>query len=539
MLVNQVARTMSSFTEDDMIELELLRDQEIDALVHQGFISTDEQWNPKLRNGLVFHYSELDVEITTGHPYPAGPLEYQVKNKSMPRIIVDKLRIDLRETIEYDSNANSFEKWVSRGSFNNYGCFEFEMSVLHIAVKTAEHLAEFRNSQNAANTPKESKKPNQDGGIDLSTIQGHESVTSLLGKTPEEICAGLPEYFRVLHIESVIRGDLYKDFLFQQREIREQLLEYPLSHLRKSAPIDLRHSLRNRADEKELTVDNLVTPHLTFHGTRRDLVSSIVRHGFLLPGDTIPFSNEKNQVRCGSTYGRGIYSSPSASFSLSYSGYGAFATQPNEYDGLKLIVCATIMGVSARLSYFDNWRQQSKPFPGATSHVDPTQFEYIVFNRAQILPCYVIHLDWGRDNARFFENIPANAQAWVSRQEKHVQKKLNPQFLGPGDIQRQNQALTSKAAKWFPYGYGPATGTSFVIEAVGDVDDDEEEYGVYQKDRLDEIKEGVDGGGNVWRWNAIPEDGDKQMDEYYDSRRAKSKRPIRKLDDDDDPDYAK
>lgn len=86
------------------------------------------------------------------------------------------------------------------------------------------------------------------------------------------------------------------------------------------------------------------------------------------------------------------------------------ATQPDEYSGLKLIVCATIMGVSARLGYEDNWQEQSKPFPGANSHVDASRFQYIVFNRAQILPCYVIHLGWSRDNTRFFEDIPTNPQ---------------------------------------------------------------------------------------------------------------------------------
>lgn len=39
----------------------------------------------------------------------------------------------------------------------------------------------------------------------------------------------------------------------------------------------------------------------------------------------------------------------------------------------------------------------------------------------------------------------------------------------------------AKPLKYFPYGYGAATGTSFVIEGVGEVDDDEEEYGEYQR----------------------------------------------------------
>jgi hypothetical protein len=44
----------------------------------------------------------------------------------------------------------------------------------------------------------------------------------------------------------------------------------------------------------------------------------------------------------------------------------------------------------------------------------------------------------------------------------------------------RKEALKAAASKWFPYGYGPATETNFVIEEIGDVSDDEEEYGEYQ-----------------------------------------------------------
>lgn len=524
---------LSSFTEDESIELELLRDQEIDALVDQKFLPADEQWNPELRSGFVFLYPEVIVEIVTGHPYPAGPLEYQVKNQTMPRLIVDKLKSALYEILQNDGKANNLEKWANRGHLNNFGCFEFEMTVLHIAAKTAEHLADYRNSQQATKASREFGNLNTSYGvasddqgnrIDLSTIQGHGSVTSLLGKTPEEICAEVPEHFRILHIESVIRGDLYSDFLYQKGAIRKQLLQRPLSNLMESAPMHFRQSLRKDMESRVSLVDHLVTPQLTFHGTRRDYVPSIVQHGFLLPGDPVPHSNEEHQVRYGSTHGRGIYSSPSPGFSLTYSGPGAFATNPKEYDGLKLIVCATIMGISATLGSDENWRKQSKPLPGANSHVSPNRYEYIVFNRAQILPCYVIHLDWGRDNARFFQDIPVNPQIWINRQKAHAQKKLNPQTLAPGDIQRFKEAQMSKAAKWFPYGYGPAKGTSFIIEEIGDVDEDEEEYGMYQIDRVDKVEDNSNGGENFWVWGNLPEDGDNRTDEYYHSRRAKRER---------------
>lgn len=50
-----------------------------------------------------------------------------------------------------------------------------------------------------------------------------------------------------------------------------------------------------------------------------------------------------------------------ATFSLSYSGRGAYATAKGEYHGLKLIVYATMMGNSAALSRDDNCETIKRP----------------------------------------------------------------------------------------------------------------------------------------------------------------------------------
>ena len=65
---------------------------------------------------------------------------------------------------------------------------------------------------------------------------------------------------------------------------------------------------------------------------------------------------------------------------------------------------------------------------------------------------------------------------------------MNPKVLAPGDKQRIKEALLAKAGKYFSYGYGPATGTKFIIEEVGEVDEDEEEYGEYQEERVDGVR---------------------------------------------------
>lgn len=137
-------------------------------------------------------------------------------------------------------------------------------------------------------------------GIDVSIVSGNDAAFDLLGQTPQQISQGIPEYFRILHIESVVRGDLYVDFLTRKKELRKELLERQLSDLRRSTPLKSRAQIRGGSVEKEMLVDGLLTPHLTFHGTRRDLVSSIICHGFLLPGDRVPLSNTNTSIRCAS-----------------------------------------------------------------------------------------------------------------------------------------------------------------------------------------------------------------------------------------------
>lgn len=59
---------------------------------------------------------------------------------------------------------------------------------------------------------------------------------------------------------------------------------------------ETRLEMVKRANESQTLINHLVSPDVTFHCTRGDLVPSIVRQGFIKP-------DEKN-VRCGSTYSR-------------------------------------------------------------------------------------------------------------------------------------------------------------------------------------------------------------------------------------------
>ncbi len=80
------------FTDDELVELELLRDQEIDTLVNHGLVPEEERWNVERRRGFTLSFPEMTLCVVTGDWYPIKPLSYEVKNISLPRVVVDQLR---------------------------------------------------------------------------------------------------------------------------------------------------------------------------------------------------------------------------------------------------------------------------------------------------------------------------------------------------------------------------------------------------------------------------------------------------------------
>jgi hypothetical protein len=157
--------------------------------------------------------------------------------------------------------------------------------------------------------------------------------------------------------------------------------------------------------------------------------------------------------------------------------------------------------------------------------------EYIVFDAARILPVYVIHLDWGENNKIHY--IPIDRSEWQAsaRNTSRQYSELDPTMAGasemmPGDRQRAREAVMARARKWFPYGYGPKSDGNFVVEDVGEVSDDEEDYGEFQAMRLDEGTE--EKNADYWSWVKAGsiEDGENSrrhfqpLDEYRDDSRA-------------------
>ena len=139
----------------------------------------------------------------------------------------------------------------------------------------------------------------------------------------------------------------------------------------------------------------------------------------------------------------------------------------------------------------------------------------------------MIHLDWEKSDEEYFKNLPQNPWTWVAQQKDRTHPKLITETLGPGDMQRLKEGKIAKAAKYLGYGFGPASGSKLVIEEIAEVSEDEETYGEYQRDRVDDAPGGAEGKG-FWDW--LEESQDEGLDggedvtgnDYTDARQAKS-----------------
>jgi hypothetical protein len=463
------------------IDFGRVQEEVIVALIEMHLPSDVVEWDYQDDQWWLFRYPEVDVRLATSSDSASFllPVEVVNRNYTLERTVIDPLRLNLRNLVAQEGPRLT--------------CFdEFALLILRVLEETSACLRLWRGEDIVKASEWQPWNPRQvrswqevlDNplGADLATIK--DTAHYILGKTPEQICAKLPDHVRVINVESVLRNDLVERFFSCRAEMRQRLRTRPRAELARSIP----HDALSQMKGLEEMVDYLTTPRLTFHGTGRNFIYSIVRYGFAKPGAQIGDTEEKLSIRCGSTYGRGIYSSPSPGFSLSYSGYWARATKKDEIASMKLIVCGVLMGRTAGLTRKDNWRNHSEAMPHADSHVANSEYEYIVFDEAQIVPCYVIHLDWGAEMARWFlESIPEDSEEWVEQQKKKTHPRLLPKVTYAGDLEREKAAKQAAAAKWFPYGYGPAKGTRFVIEEIGETSDDEENYGEYQDAKIAEV----------------------------------------------------
>jgi len=131
---------------------------------------------------------------------------------------------------------------------------------------------------------------------------------------------------------------------------------------------------------QELGVTHLtlhVERPLAWHGTSDTSIEAIRKQGLLVPGK----NNAVGHLNDSGWWGKGIYVSPTASYSVGY-------MRGNK--GLFLV--SVLLGRTIELGQHE--RMDGAPVKdGYDSHIAEYGQEYVLFDEAQVLPCYLIEVN--------------------------------------------------------------------------------------------------------------------------------------------------
>lgn len=339
---------------------------------------------------------------------------------------------------------------------------------------------------------------------------GHERLnpTTYTGSVASILCK-IPSGFDVQLVENVMRGDLANRFEAMQATYFNRYVKGQLGH---------------RDPRNDSALAALADSVCVFHGSRMATLDSIIGTGMRVPG--------KSQVRCGSRFGRGIYVTPDPSLALNYAESG----RTNEYS-VKLLVCAVLPGRTRIITEREEDDFWGKPGveEGYDSHtacaygpgVEGVQI--VLFNPAQVLVCYVIHLmerraaapsayqDLGSDKLsevkrRFMAEMcggdgdDVKLDQWGEPILGRGAKKNHNEGKSATDraavVKRKNQIMTDTARKNLPFGFGPA-GSNFVVEGIASCSDDDEDletyvgYGTHKPEAYEEYQHAARNGGGT------------------------------------------
>ena len=245
-------------------------------------------------------------------------------------------------------------------------------------------------------------------GVDLSTID--DTAMHLLGKSLQDICSEVPDGWRILHVESVFRDDLVERFFQKKAQMYQSMLELDYALLRKSVDLSVIPA-GSTNDTREGLAAALSKPSVAFHGTYSRFIHTIVRYGFVKVGGMIGDAGVLK--RMGNGGGKGIYSTPVIKSAISYSRpWEKRGPDPDDdvVVGREVIVAAVLMGRSG-LVELGVAQGQEKPYHEFTnSNMYLSDREWVVFDEAQIIPCYVIRLDNPEESAK--RNPPKDRLNW-------------------------------------------------------------------------------------------------------------------------------
>lgn len=136
------------------------------------------------------------------------------------------------------------------------------------------------------------------------------------------------------------------------------------------------------------------------------------------------------------------------------------------------------MGRRREMDAGDYRRWDPDVLDGYDSHVSPNKKEFVVFDGAQLLPLFVLHLAPSTYRSvqalRSLGTFTADAREQLLHNMRLTNRQKNDEML------YTREQLTAQARKFLPDGFGAASGTKFIVEAIAPVDDDEEMWGDYQ-----------------------------------------------------------
>ncbi|ELR24964.1 UBA/TSN domain containing protein [Acanthamoeba castellanii str. Neff] len=130
------------------------------------------------------------------------------------------------------------------------------------------------------------------------------------------------------------------------------------------------------AELRQKRSEDLARPSMAYHGTAEQNIESILDKGLLVPGK----GKGKDVGHATDTgfWGGGIYLSPNSSMSVGYC-----------RGGKKLLICSVLMGKTFQCTTLIHGADL---MAGHDSHTAPGGQEWVIFNPAQVLPCYLVSL---------------------------------------------------------------------------------------------------------------------------------------------------
>lgn len=253
-----------------------------------------------------------------------------------------------------------------------------------------------------------------------------------------------PKNVRVLNVKSILRDDLAAPFFHRRLQMRQRLFTPPKFALR---VMTCKCRRTNRSSREDL-LDEILRPNIAFHGTPHKNVASIVKFGSRLPGsnsEDLMITSSRSSIAFD---GRGIYSSPETLFAVSFAGFeGAAPTNSAHLPGLRLFVCATLMGNCYIGTGVHGHLRESFDL-----QMTNNSFEYIVYDPAP-LPSYVVSLDMSTPAAtKTMREAQMKPIAFIEGQKRDCFRRRGKKELGildPGELRRFKQEKRNAAKNVF------------------------------------------------------------------------------------------